>query len=157
VSIMDFLNDFVTGPLNLIDHTEWLISGLRYGDLGHQFAIPRADKGGAYNLNQVEEILKTYGVDVYGRSHDSKNMYFHVKKRQARWAEYLMLHAGVELCNATVDERNPGYAASHKPGWMPRPWSEAGDERAHPAQAQPTGQKAESKGFTGIVDWLNRL
>jgi hypothetical protein len=157
MSIMDLLDDFVFGPFNLIDRAEGLLSGIRYGDLGHQFAIPRADKGGPFTLAEIEDLLARYGVAVYGRTHDANRMYFHVKKRQARWAEYLMLHAGVELCNATVDERNPGYAASHKPGWMPRPWSQADDERAHPAQAQPTGQKEESKGFTGIVDWLNRL
>lgn len=157
MSIMDLLDDFVFGPFNLIDRAEGLLSGIRYKDMGRQFAIPRVDKGGPFTLAEIEDLLARYGVAVYGRTHDANHMYFHVKKRQARWAEYLMLHAGVELCNATVDERNPCYAASHETGWMPRPWSEAGDERTVSDQARSTGQKADSKGFSGIVDWLNRL
>jgi hypothetical protein len=154
---MDLLDDFVFGPCNLIDRAEGLLSGIRYGDMGHQFAIPRADKGGPFTLAEIEELLARYGVVVFGRTHDANHMYFHVKKRQARWAEYLMLHAGVELCNPPVDERNPGYAASHAPGWMPRPWSEAKRERADLEKARPTTQEAPSKGIGGIVDWLNRL
>lgn len=157
MSILDLLDDFVFGPCNLIDRAEGLISGIRYGDLGCQFAIPRADKGGPYTLTEVEDLLARYGVAVFGRTHDANHMYFKVKKRQARWAEYLMLHAGVELTTPTVDARNPGYAASHAPGWMPRPWSEAEDARVDSAAARPTTPKAEPSGMAGIVDWLNRL
>ena len=67
-------------------------------------------------------------------------MYFSVKKRQARWAEYVMLNAGVELANPTFDRRNPGYVGRHGPGWMPQPWSEKEErpEVAPPASAKPS-------------------
>ncbi|MEZ4638991.1 MAG: hypothetical protein R2856_29195 [Caldilineaceae bacterium] len=57
MSIMDFLDDYIMGPLNVIDHLEGFFSGIRYGDMGHQFAIPRVDKGGPMSLNEAEDLL----------------------------------------------------------------------------------------------------
>jgi len=122
--LLDFLDDWVLGPFNLIDRAERLFKSAKYKDLGYQMAIPRLDKGGEFTLNEAEDLLHKYGIAVYGRTHDARNMYFHVKNRQARWAEYLLLHAGFKLMNRTYDERNPGYVAQHEPGWMPTPWSE---------------------------------
>jgi len=87
-------------------------------------SIRRGDKGGRITVNSIKSILGDYGIAVYSITHDSQNMYFCVKKRQARWAEYLLLHAGVELTSPLFDERNPGYVSNHPPGWMPPPWSE---------------------------------
>jgi len=125
-SLMDLLDDFILGPLNWVDRLEWLVRGALYGDFGAKFAIPRADKSenDAPTLNEVERLLKRYGIAVYGRTHDSRNMYFHVKNRQARWAEYILLHAGVKLRNPTVDSRNAGYLARHAPGWMSEAWAD---------------------------------
>lgn len=122
MSIMDFLNDFVTGPLNVIDKIEGVISGVRYGDMGHQFAIRRGEKGGQHNLVEVEHILRKYGIAVYGRGHDSQRVYFRAKNRQAEWAEYVLLRAGVELLSSPVESRNAGWASGHV--GMPTPWSE---------------------------------
>lgn len=137
--MMDFLDNFVLGPLNLIDRAEGLVRGLWYRDPGYRMAIPRSDKNGRHSLVEVEDVLKRYGVVMYGRTHDSENMHFSVKRRQARWAEYILLHAGVELVSPTFDRRNPGYAAKHTPGWMPTPWSERGQRTpdAKPGAAVP--------------------
>ncbi len=142
MSFMDFLDDFVLGPCNLIDRLEGLLRGIGYGDLGHQFAIPRADKEGVFTLNEVDTLLNHYGIPIYGRTHDADHMYFRVKKRQARWAEYLLLHAGVDLHSPTVDGRNPGYAAAHPPDWMPTAWADR-------PERQTTTKKPES--------WIDRL
>ena len=120
MSLMDFIDDFIAGPLDLIDKLEGILSGIRHRDMGRQFAIPRADKGGAHNLASVEEILGRYQIAVYGRGFDSKNMYFLVKNRQAVWAEYILLRSGVTLMTDTVDGRNVGWAARHTgppPAW----------------------------------------
>jgi len=119
---VDAFDDFF-GSLNIIDIAEGLIRGLLYGDMGYQFIIRRGDKGGKHSLTEVREILKGYGIDTFWFGFDSQKMYFRVKNRQARWAEYLLLNAGVELLNPTFDHRNAGYAATKEPGWMPRPWS----------------------------------
>lgn len=118
--LMDFLDDFVMGPLNVIDRAEGLLSGIRYGDIGHKFAIARTDKGGAHSLSECEETLNRYGIAVYGRTHDAGRMYFRVKHRQASWAEYVLRRAGVELLSPPVDDRNAGWAARRSN--MPKAW-----------------------------------
>lgn len=120
MSLMDFLDDFVTGPLNLIDRAEGLLSGLRYGDMGHQFAVARMDKGGAHSLGECEDMLTEYGIAVYGRTHDARQMYFRVKNQQAVWAEYVLKGAGVDLLSPPVEARNEAWAA--KRTGMPVSW-----------------------------------
>lgn len=129
--IWDLLDDFILGPFNLIDRAEGLITGIRHGDLGHQFAIGRADKGADHCLADVERILKEFHIDVYGRTHDSQRIYFHVKNRQAGWAEYLLLNAGVKLLSPPVDSRNAGYAAANVASGKPMPvsWDERRKQR----------------------------
>lgn len=120
MSIMDLLDDFVFGPFNLIDRIEGILTGIRYRDLGHQFAIPRADKGGPLTLAEIEDLLARYSVAVYGRTHDANRMYFHVKKRQARWAEHILLRAGAVLNSPPVDARSAHWASRHQgppPAW----------------------------------------
>jgi len=124
VSLMDLLDDYIFGPLNYVDRLEGLLKALYYQDTGVRFAIPRKGKGGKHTLQDVSQILQQYGIPIFCRTHDSKNMYFRVKKRQAAWAEYLLLNAGIELNHPLVDPRNINYAASHPPGWMPTPWAE---------------------------------
>lgn len=120
--LMDFLDDFVMGPLNVIDRAEGLLSAIRYGDMGHQFAIARMDKGEAHSLNECEAMLHKYGIAVYGRTHDARCMYFRVKNRQAAWAEYVMQCAGVDLLSPPVDARNAGWTARRSD--MPTPWKD---------------------------------
>lgn len=126
--IMDLLDDLIFGPLNLINRTEGWLKLLSYHDSGYRFAIPRQDKGGRHSLSHVREILKRYGISTFGCTHDSKSIYFLVKRRQAVWTEYLLLQAGIELNNPPVDPHNAGYKEKHPPGWMPKPWSEQNPE-----------------------------
>lgn len=169
----DFL-DAILGPLNIFDRIEGLITSLRYGDYStarkrgagwvaievlssvagantHRFSLVRKKD---HNLNEVESLLRRYGIPVFGRTHDDKNMYFSVKKRQARWAEYILLNAGVELANPTFDRRNPGYVGRHGPGWMPTPWSEK--ERGEPAPVEtPTAKPTSS--LARLSRWMDEL
>ncbi len=156
MSLMDLLDDLVMGPMNVIDRIEGLLSGIRYGDLGHQFAIPRLDKGGNLSLNEVEEILNQYGIAVYGRTHDATNMYFLVKRRQAGWAEYILLHAGVQLVGPRVDPRNPGYVERHQAGWMPIPWSQNKSQQRLGAGEQ-VAEQANSQTVKHAVKWWNQF
>ncbi len=151
-TLMDFLDDYVLGPLNLLDRIEGLLVGLWHGDLGYELAIPRADKDGDFSLNEVRALLAKYGVVTYGRRFDARNMYIRVKKRQARWAEYILLHAGVELRNPIFERRNPGYVAQHAPGWMPRPWSEG--RRAAP---ETTTEEMQPPPDEQPPSWLERI
>lgn len=154
---MDFLDEFVLGPLNLIDRFEGILRGITYGDMGTEITICRSDKGGSFSLNEVRLLLKGYGVDTFGRRFDSQNMYIRVKNRQARWAEYVLLHAGVELLNPAFDHRNASYAAKHPPGWMPRPWSagpkKSGEQDANSAREREPEQEKDK----GLLAWLDSL
>ena len=116
MSILDWFDDYIAGPFNLIDRLEGLIRGAIYGDLGYQISILYHDCGGSHTRREIEVLLKRYGVAVYGRTHDAKHMHFRVKKRQARWAEYILLHANAKITSSLVDGRNPGYVAYHEPG-----------------------------------------
>ena len=117
--MMDWLDDWVMGPMNLIDRLEGLLTGLYFQDAGHTFTLPRADKlpegyhGYDWTLNEVEQLLGNYEIPVYGRTHDATNMYFRVKNRQAEWAEYILLCAGVPLAGALVNPQNEGWAGRH--------------------------------------------
>ena len=156
--IMDAIDDFVLGPLNLLDWLEGMGYALFYRDFGYELAIPRSDKGGKFSQNEMRDILRKYGVATYGRRFDSQNMYIRVKKRQARWAEYVLLHAGVDLLNPAFDHRNAGYAASHVPGWMPRPWS-TGAQKSDTAGSIDSRQKQEAEPIKGkgLLAWLDSL
>ncbi|MCB0126131.1 MAG: hypothetical protein KDE58_27930 [Caldilineaceae bacterium] len=129
-SIIDFIESFILGPLNYIDRIEGIFKVTLYNDSGHRFIIPRIDKGGRFSLDEVEAMLNLYGIAVYWRTYDAKHRYFRVKKRQAVWAEYLMLHAGVELQGPLLNPQNARHLAEHPSGWMPKPWSasQAGQE-----------------------------
>lgn len=123
--LWDFLDNYIYGPLNYVDRIEGLIKAAKYQDAGHQFAIPRPDKGGKYALRKIEKLLQEYGVAVFCRTFDADNHYFRVKQRQAEWAEYLMLLKGVELQSPLINPQNAIYAARAPAGWMPRPWSKS--------------------------------
>ena len=156
MSTMDLFDD-VFGPLNVIDILEGFIRGLAYGDFGYQFTIRRGDKGGNHSLTEARDILKGYGVDTFWFGFDSQNMYFRVKNRQARWAEYVLLHAGVELLNPAFDHRNAGYAAGHAPGWMPKPWSAGSTPKTDATSATDGEKKQETKREKGMLAWLDSL
>lgn len=156
MSAMDLFDDFF-GPLNVIDILEGFVRGLAYGDMGYQFSIQRGDKGGNHSLTEARDILKGYGISTFWFGFDSQTMYFRVKKRQARWAEYVLLHAGVELLNPAFDHRNAGYAASHAPGWMPRPWSAGPKQTVENATDGAVDPEAERNKDKGILAWLDSL
>ena len=143
-TLMDLLDDYILGPLNLLDAFEGWLYAVKYQDTGYELAIPCMDKGGKFSLNEVRALLRHYGIATYGRRFDAQNMYIRVKKRQARWAEYILLHAGVELRNPTFDRRNPGYVAQHEPGWMPTAWADQSNEqKTVPGEEQEDAEEVQ--------------
>jgi hypothetical protein len=83
----------------------------------------------------VESILRRYRIHAYGRSIEERNGHqfrsFHVNARQARFAEYLLLRAGLPLMGGLIDPRNAA-AADHEE--MPAQWQE-GRSLATPIEA----------------------
>jgi len=154
---LEEIYDNFAGNLNLLDVIEGFVRGLAYGDFGYQMIVKRVDKGGSHRMSEAIEILKGYGVDSFWFGFDSQNMYFRVKNRQARWAEYVLLHAGVELLNPAFDQRNAGYAASHAPGWMPRPWSAGPAPKEASAGNKEQTNRIEHAERKGLLAWLDSL
>lgn len=176
MSFWDLFDDLL-GPLSPIDRAEGFFSAIRYGDwkrasksgpAGYATEFLRSATGSNcakfsipatadHNLVEVEKILRRYGIPVFGRTYDAGHMYFSVKKRQASWAEYIMLNAGVELDNPTFDRRNPSYVGRHGPGWMPTPWAE--QERKptakSPAAEVPAAKPTSSLGR--LSRWMDEL
>lgn len=115
MSTFDLLDMF-----NWIDRIEGALARLVWRDAGHQMRVPH-DCG--HTGQELEDILRGYGVDIAGRRVTSKHLIFFVKQRQARWAEHVLLRAGVTPDSRQVDASNAGAYQRHG-GAMPRPWSE---------------------------------
>lgn len=95
------LFDDVLGPLNFVDRiTGWLQLQTRRGSRRRRYrdaasasvriTHPRPDKvPGAIPIMQVRAHLRKYGVDSYAYTHDARNFYFSVPKRQEEWFKRL--------------------------------------------------------------------
>jgi len=58
---------------------------------------------------RIEGLLKRNGVKVWARIIHGGDLFFRVHKKQAEWAEYLLLRAGVPLKYRLYSERNLQY------------------------------------------------
>jgi hypothetical protein len=128
--MMDFLDDFVFGPLNYIDRIEGMVRLAVRRDSGVQFALPRIDKGGDHIGVDVCDMLKKYGVDTFGKTHDAKHLYFLVGKRQAKWTAYLLDNAGIEYSGGVAN------TTPVRAGAMPTPWAEKRRQRRQRRRAR---------------------
>lgn len=55
----------------------------------------------------IEHLLKRHGVKVWDRGVLGDELYFCVKRRQVRWAEYVLLRAGVSVTSAASSRGAP--------------------------------------------------
>jgi len=111
--IIDLVN-----VVNIIDHLDLLLFVLRH-EGAHIFYVEHGSKSG----QEVEDTIKDYGIKIGGRHVAAGYIWFAVGKRQARWAEYLMMIDGVALLGSCVDRRNIQWAARRQ-GRMPRKWKD---------------------------------
>jgi len=122
--------DDLMGAFNLIDLVRGVLMSIRYRDLNpHRITIPHPEgdfwermEGAFWNGNMVRDLLVEYGVRVFWFGFNGKEVYWHITNRQARWAEYICLRAGVPL-QTTYDFRNVTWAARHSgppPSWRSR-------------------------------------
>jgi hypothetical protein len=73
------------------------------GQRSHRFEI---DRLGGWSGQEVEDLLSVNGIEIWGRAFDAERLYFRVKQRQARWAEYVMMRNGAPVIGRPVDPRN---------------------------------------------------
>ena len=120
---MDDFFEFLAG-MDLIDPIEGVISTFLHADWAgayerrgvfsyltelvacftrHNSPIVWVQRGADWNGVEVERRLADYGVTVYGRGFAGNAICFRVKRRQARWAEYLTERAGIPVVSAPID------------------------------------------------------
>jgi hypothetical protein len=111
-------------------HADWKGSYLRDGILGlcleacrsvlginsYPFFVP-LDCG--WSGRQIEQLLAGKGIKLWGWAFANGMLFFHVKRSQAEWAQYLMLHEGIPLVGPLLG-KTP-LASRHVPGVRERP------------------------------------
>lgn len=97
----DFIDDFVFGPLGLIGYIVAAIDGMIKNRPIARVKIRRFDKGGKIPVLDVIRHVQYYGVRLMGgtggATHDARNIYIAIAKRQRRWFEKLYNYEEKEL------------------------------------------------------------
>jgi hypothetical protein len=135
----------LTQYLDLIDRLEGLISTWinadwrgakrRHGTAGvmgeavlaatfHNAPIIRVSRNSSWAGIDIERLLLRHGVRIWDRGATSTELFFRVKRRQVKWAEYLLLRAGVPVTGVLVEPRNRDYADGYAPGSEPPNWAQ---------------------------------
>lgn len=100
---------------------------------------------------EAERALARAHVPIAGRRVTSKEAIFLVRSRQAEWAEYVLLRAGVVLGpnHRMIDEANYSYAANKGPVPM---WDEQDPTQrsATPQTTQPKQKRKRCGGWFGL-------
>ncbi|RTL00647.1 MAG: hypothetical protein EKK57_06665 [Proteobacteria bacterium] len=89
-------------------HAEWSAAYRKAGLLGTMWEGFRSLVGtntwpffieskGDWDRKQIQQLLISHGVTMWGWGYSRGNFMFRVKKQQAYWAEYLMLKNGVPV------------------------------------------------------------
>jgi len=131
--------DHIMGALNYLDWIEGIIMGIVYRDITpHRIAVPHPDgdfwetfRGAFWNAGSTKRLLKSFGVRVYWHGFNGREVFFHVSKRQAVWADTILARAGVPT---TTPEHDPRRSRSgHSAGPMYKTWRQQGEERRRTA------------------------
>lgn len=95
-------------------HADWKGARKRSGMLGLTAELAQSVAGtntmaffiptdSDWAIQDIQALLIRYGVKLWGVGYWNGEMYFRVKKRQAHWAQYVMLRAGVPLLHGLMD------------------------------------------------------
>lgn len=117
----------IAGAFNYLDKIEGLVRGILKGDVfGHRISLhyPTSSWWNEHpevpfwNAGDTKRLLGEYQIYTYAFGFNSKFIWFHVLKRQSRWAEKVLLEAGVPFVASVVDPLN----YSNDPAGIPKPW-----------------------------------
>lgn len=122
--LMDALDQFVLGPMNLICRVEGLLQMAKRREGAVKFALKRTDKGGDTSRADAKRVLSKYKVKTFGEGFDATYLYFMVGNRQASWAADLLDYAGIEFTTSPNLKRNKKTA-----GAMPKAWRDRKNPR----------------------------
>jgi len=113
---------------------------------------------------EVERELKRFSVPIHGRGftektkeHPQGTLFCYVKREQARWAEYILHRARVQVVSV-IDARNATWAELHDgpvPQWDGKPSRAGTAKNAGKATASSSKDRGPGRGRLGrLFDWL---
>jgi len=85
---------------------EGIAKGDPFGIRSWTFYVPLDS---SWSGAQIEKMLKRHGVKIWARMIHGGDLFFRVHKKQAEWAEYVLLRAGVPLKYRLYSQRNLQY------------------------------------------------
>jgi len=98
----------IIDTLAKLDWFEKLDALFRLGTPSHKLVVSRnIDLSG----QQIEDMLKSYGVKIWDRGFTQDTLSFRVKRKQAGWAEYLLFRCGIPVLSKLFYQRNASYHA----------------------------------------------
>ena len=90
----------------------------------HNSPTIRVARKSGWNGQMVENVLARHGIKVWDRGASGEELYFCVKRRQVKWAEYVLLRAGVPVTSVLKESRNTGWAMRRLGIPIPQGWGE---------------------------------
>ncbi len=128
-SCLDFFNR-LEGAISTFINADWKGARQRNGMPGfavefvssfmsYNSPVILVPRNGSWRGIDIENLLYRHGVKVWDRGILGDNLAFRVKRRQVKWAEYLLLRAGIPVMSTLVEPDNRVYAAGYPPGSEP--------------------------------------
>ena len=130
-----FVFDYM-GGLNVVQLAINMVRGVLAGDVvGHTISLPRLefpDVREKYNypedgihwcMADVLSILHDYHITHTAYGFTADTTWVNVKQKQSRWAETILLTAGVPIIAPTVDPKSVSWAAG-RAGRLPAKWDD---------------------------------
>lgn len=125
----------VEGIISTIANADWLGARDRHGTKGivvevietityHNAPMIFVSLYSAWSGWEIVRLLSRHGVNAWDLGVTSHEFFFRVKLRQVKWAEYLLLRAGVPVVGMLVEPRNSDWVAGYPPGSEPPNWSQ---------------------------------
>lgn len=147
--LLDPTNIFVL-PANVVGnfrHADWQGAAQANGIAGVVAEALKASAGAntepffvpcdsEWKVNDIQVLLLRHGIKLWGVGYWNNELFFRVKGRQAHWAQYVLLRAGVPLLHGMLD------GSRAIPGCNRQ------------AEPEPPG-RADLLG--GLLDWAERL
>lgn len=146
--MLDFLTEIENGLMR-VDLFGWLDFAAGVQKHGRMRRFEWRDQNGY----AVEALLRRYGIhprgwgvhvevqrDEQGRRWKSYRKWMFINHKQAAWAEYILLRAGVRLEGPLIDGRNRQWAERH--AGAPRAWRD---------------QRRRKTAMERVTDWFGRV
>jgi len=105
MNLLEFLGcfDWISPCVAIL---EGIANGDPFGTKSWTFYVPLDS---SWTGAQIEKLLRQHGVKIWARMIHAGDLFFRVRRRQAEWAEYVLLRAGVPLKYRLYSQRNLRY------------------------------------------------